>query len=194
MDLNPQINSNDYLQMEDQLTIGEIDRILHFPISDTRRRELNHVQGSKFNGVRWPSDTYNDLYSFIHSFMGSGSAASTQQSGNLCVSDLQKNMIFSTNELKEYSDIILTNVGDNPGNIGDLKGIVGQIENSIIGIHNNKLLEDPEQITESPKLIHLRKLIQMIPILQKAQQYKIFVLFAAGFEIYFQWRPGLLIL
>jgi hypothetical protein len=90
MDLHLQINSSDYLQMEDQLTIEEIEIILDFPISDSGKNELNHVQDSKFIGVRRPADASNDHYIFIDSFFGSGSAASTEQSVNLCVSDLQK--------------------------------------------------------------------------------------------------------
>ena len=47
MDLNPRLNSSDYLQMEDQLTIEEVERILDFSISETGTRELNHVQWSQ---------------------------------------------------------------------------------------------------------------------------------------------------
>ena len=80
MDLNSQINRSDYFQMEDQLTMEEIDRILDFPISDTCGRDLNQSQEI---GISWASDTAaGDLYSFIDSFMGSGSSASTEQYGN----------------------------------------------------------------------------------------------------------------
>jgi hypothetical protein len=110
------------------------------------------VQDSKLIGVSRPSDTSNDLYSFIDSFMDSGSSASTQESDNLCVSDLQKPMIFPINYLKEYSDFIFTNVEENPGNTGVSKGIRKQIDYSIIRIHNNNMLEAPEQITDSPRV------------------------------------------
>ena len=103
MDLNSQMNSSDHLQMEDKLTMEEIERILDFPISDTGRREPNQEQDSEVSAVSWASDTSNDLYSFIDSYMGSGIAASTQQSDDMCVEDLSKPMIFPMNELKEYS-------------------------------------------------------------------------------------------
>ena len=91
MDLNSQINSSKYLQMEDQLKIEEIDRSIDFPISTARTRELSKVEDS---GLK----TQEDLYSFINSFMGSGSLASAQQSVN------PKHMRF-VNEQTGVSDV-----------------------------------------------------------------------------------------
>ena len=119
--------------------MDEIDRILDFPISTARTRELKKVEDS---GINWASGTAEDLYSFIDTFMGSDGFVSTLQSGN------QRHKHF-VNEQTAVSDVSMLNSLEHLGNTSDSDEIGEQIESAIKEIAHTNLFEDLEQITES---------------------------------------------